>query len=310
MKRKVVQHGPATLIMSLPKAWVSKYGIAKGDELHVMDQDNTLLVSTEMHVRSMEIDVDISGLDRTSIMYVIRGYYRLGYDVLRLRFSESTVKYGRKNEDLSVISIIHTEVNRLVGYEIIDEKRNSCTIKDLQETSGKDFDQVLRRVFLLIQEAYTILEEGAKSGKGLEDIEHLHDTITKFASYCLRMLNKKSKFNPQHTAYYYHIIAYLDRITDIIKYAARLLRRSGKAHSAVQGIIKSVGQDIQTYYKLFYTYNNRTINEINERRYAVEDVLEKLPENLPNAQVRVATSLFHILEMLLDLIEARTALEH
>ena len=311
MKRKVVQHGPATLIISLPSEWVKKFEVMKGDELNVVQEDNTLVISTEVRRKSMDTQLDISDLDRTSIMYIVRGMYRLGYDKVRLAFKNPMTRYQRQKEDMSVLSIIHQEVNRLVGYEVIQESENMCTIKDIQETSGKDFEQILRRIFLLIIDASKNLRDGAKDNNLiiLESIEKQHDTITKFVSYCMRLLNKKSYPTPRKTSYYYHIIAILDRITDIIKYASRDLRAYNKKVSfKTNDIISATHENLYTFYSFFYKYDLDQIRGMNDARYATEQKLRKLTED--PKEIIVATNIFHIMEILLDLVEARSALEY
>ncbi len=314
MKRKVVQHGPATLIVSLPSKWVKKYEVDKGSELEVTEEDNRLIISTDSTPTVQEVSVDITGLDRTSIIYTIRSLYRLGYDNVKVTFKDAEVDYQRENKKVSVLSIIHTEVNRLIGFEIIQEREHYCEIKDLQTISTKEFDQILRRVFLLLIDASKDFVEGVKTGNVslLETIDHKHDTITKFVSYCMRILNKKGYSVPKKTAYYYHIVAYLDMITDVIKYAAQdaIKLKKKKLSKESLKIIETVANDIRAYYELFYTYKNSKINEINTNRYVAEKLMRSLPESEKHLEHVIIVSVYQILEMLLHLIEARTALEY
>jgi len=312
MQRKVIQHGPATYIVSLPKTWVRKYDIQKGDDLNIFAQDNTLVISTEMRRRLKEVEVEITGLDRSCILHVIRGLYRLGYDVINVKFSNPETVYVRTGEVLPVSRVIHEEVNTLIGFEVIQEDNNKCVINDLQETSGKDFDQVLRRIFLLLLDAYDSFAQGVKEGdkSKLRNVETTHGVITKFVSYCLRLLNKKSHSDVQKTSYYYHSIAYLDRITDVLKYTARDIQKESKVTPEVAEIIKLVGENLNTYYKFFYTYSIDKISKINADRYKAEDMLRALPDNTSTRNVIVATSITSIMEMFVDLIEARTAIQY
>jgi phosphate uptake regulator len=313
MKRRVVKHGPSSLIVSLPSKWCNKYSINKGSEVDVEEDENRLIIATDLVIKSSEITVDITGLDRTTIMYCIRGLYRLGYDALNLNFKKPTAYYQRENRDINIISVLHTETNRLIGYEIMKERSDSCVIKDLQESSLKDFDNILRRIFLLLIDMTREFVEAARNKdiSLLETMENKHDTITKFVSYCLRILNKMGSPKPGKGYFYYNIISILDRMTDNVKYAARDLRKlNKKLHPAVIRIFGIVLKDLECYYELFYKYGNEKIIEINDMRYSAEKDLRMLPRNLHPIEVIAATNIFHITEMLLDLIEARTALEY
>src|SRR3989338_77410 len=129
MRRKVVKHGPATLIISLPSTWVKKNSIIKGSEVDVLEDGKRIIVSADSNnsAQMMEVDIDITGMDRTSVVYAIRSLYRLGYDTINVRFENNTTTYFKTGEKLNMISVIHTEVNRLVGFEIVEEKEKSCT---------------------------------------------------------------------------------------------------------------------------------------------------------------------------------------
>lgn len=313
LKRKVIKHGPSTYIISLPVEWVKKHNITKGAELEVTEEGKKVIICSENGEKPLEITVDITGLDRTSIMYIIRSFYRLGYDTVKIIFNKPTTIYQRTGKTINTLSVIHTEVNRLIGYEIIQEGEKHCTIKDLQGISEKDFETILRRIFLLIVDTSRDLLEGINSNNRplLESIENKHDTITKFVSYCLRLLNKKGFLIQRKASYYYHIIALLDRITDVIKYAAReIIAYNKKLDSQIIQIIDIIVKDIYNYYQLFYEYSNNKITEINTNRYKAEKELKKIPNQIKTHEIIIANSMFQILEILLDLVEARTALEY
>ena len=301
----------SSALISLPYKWVKQHNIQKGDELEVEEKGNSIIIRTDSFHSDKEVEVDISELDRTTIMYVIRSFYRLGYDSVKLIFKDPTTIYQRKGKDISVISVIHTEINRLIGYEIMQEKENFCIIKDLQGTSDKDFEQVLRRIFLLLQDTVEEFIDGAKKNKKpmLESIENRHDTITKFVSHCLRLLSKRGK-DIGKTANNYHIIASLDRITDIIKYSARdLIESNIKISKETADIFNLTKENLLEFYEIYYKYNNEKIQNINERRYKAEKKLKALkPEN--TIEIITASKIFTISEILLDLIESRTALNY
>ncbi|MFW6449692.1 MAG: AbrB/MazE/SpoVT family DNA-binding domain-containing protein [Nanoarchaeota archaeon] len=310
MKRKVMQVAQSSALISLPYKWVKEHNVRKGDELEVTPKGDSLLISTKGTALKRQAEVDVTGLDRTTIMYVIRSLYRLGYETVSLRFPKPLTTYIRKNEEISISSVVHTEINRLVGFEVMQEKENFCVIKDLQEASYKDFDIVLRRVFLIMQDAFEEYIDGVKKNNttALESIENRHDTVTKFASHCLRLLNKKGE-EVEKSDNYYHIIASLDRITDILKYSARdAIQHNARFSKSVVEILVIVKEAFVNFYKLFYNFDNKLILKINEQRYTVEKKLKEMKAS--NIEVITCTRHLTILEVLLDLIEARTALEY
>ena len=310
MKRKVIQHGPS-LIVSLPSKWVKKMGIIKGEELEISEQGSTLLISGNSHPAVSEVSADLTGFDRTTIMYVVSGLYRLGYDRVKLTFKNEKTVYQRKQKTMSVLDVIHEAASRLIGFEIMQEREGYCELVELQTPSERDFDQVLRRIFLLLVEAHEDLLLGAKNcdEKILNTIENRHDTITKFVSYCLRLLNKNKYPEGNKIPYYFHVIASLDRITDLVKYSARdRLNYKKPLDKRTIHILEIVSADLRLYYEIFYKYDNLKIRKINEDRYIVEKTITE--SNMGTIDTMISTGGRYLLEQLLDLIEARTALQY
>ena len=313
MKRKIVRHGPSTYIISLPINWIKEHDIKKGSELEVTEEGNKIIVSMDEKLKPLEASIDITGLDRTAIMFAIRSLYRLGYDIVNVKFNSSTTPYYKTGKLVNVSSAIHKEVNRLIGYEIIQEKENFCTIKDLQVVSEKEFEQILKRIFFILVDASKDFILGAKNNNSqlLESIENKHDSITRFVSYCMRLLNKKGYPDQKKTAYYYHILGLLDRVADVLKYAARDLIEYGKKPSNITiEIMESTTKDISKFFELFYNYDNKKADEIHINRYKVEKALKNFPKSINSQEIVIATNVFNILWIILDLIEARTALEY
>src|SRR3989344_7038203 len=118
MKRKVIQIAGSTQLISLPRQWAQKYGVKKGDELDVEEEGSKIIVRTENEVPYNEIEIDVTNLDKSSIMHSIRGLYRCGYNTLKITFNKPLSIDYRTGETPSILSIIHEEVNRLAAVEI------------------------------------------------------------------------------------------------------------------------------------------------------------------------------------------------
>jgi phosphate uptake regulator len=314
MKRKVIKHGPSTLIVSLPCQWAKEHKVTKGSEVDIAEDGEKIIISLPSSVQATpsEVNIDVTGLDRTSLMYAIRSLYRLGYDTIKVRFHTEMAEYYRTKEKMTVISVLHKEVSRLVSFEIIQEGKNFCIIKDLGEASVSDFNQIERRIFHLILDACNQLKEGAKSQNKalLATLEERHDTITKFVSYCLRLMNKKSNHILMPNAYHYHIVATLDRITDIIKYAGRDIQLQRKVHPDIIALLDAVCKHLHLYYELFYSYRTDKLVEISLSRYGIHERLSNLPKKVEYPEKLIAMNVGGIADLILDLVEARTALEY
>ncbi len=97
MKRRVIQIANSTQLISLPRKWTLQFGIKKGDELEVEEKGNKIEVSTEKSRDIEKVVLDVSDLDRSSLIYYLRAAYRRGFDMVEVRFNLPKTKYFRSN---------------------------------------------------------------------------------------------------------------------------------------------------------------------------------------------------------------------
>lgn len=312
--RKVIGFGKSSFVVSLPKSWVEKNNLKKGDLIGLSQEKNHLTLSPNESSEKpiSEINLNLGGLDRTSVLYYIRSAYRKGYEVINVKFDDQTCTHFRTKEDKNVLSVIHEEVNRLVGVEIIQQKKDMCIIKSISEPSFKDFDTILRRIFLLLNDITLDLVQGVETNNKIliETIEEKHNTISKFASYCLRTLNQKGYQNPENSYFLYHIIATLDKITDTIKYCARSISNiKNKFNKESIMILKGISDSIRMYNELFYKFDIKKVIDLSENRDDVKNRIKELSnKKIPYSEMLILNDMKGILELLLDLTEARISM--
>ena len=313
MKRKVIQIANSTQLISLPRKWTLKYGVKKGDEIEVEENGSKLLIETERGIDLKNIDIDITGLDRTSILYFIQALYRIGYDEITIKFNEPYTIHLRTEEKKSVISVIHEVVSRFTGFEIVQQKESFCIIKDISEISQKEFDTALRRIFLLLLDINKDLLEGAKNDNRalLETIDEKHNSVMKFVSYCLRIINKKGYHEHRKATIIYHIIANLDKVVDVIKYSARyLVDRNVKLKKESKFFLEPIHSSINTYYDFFYKFDIKKVRGMYEDRDRIIKLITKNTKKLPQQDMVYICNLSSMLELITDIADSRISLEY
>lgn len=314
MKRKVSRIGPSTLMVSLPSKWVKENNIQKGDEVEVEIGEKELRIGTERRQKLSKVEIDITGLDRTSIILRIRSCYRIGYDEIHVHYENDIVPHFRINQRVSTLSVIHFEVDRLVGVEVVQQEKGFVMIKDYSSNSIDDFDNSLRRIFLMINSLSKEFVQALSTYDRtvLESFERKHDTITKFVSYSLRLLNKKVYPTANEMAILYHIVDNLDSIVDVYKYAARdLLKLKKKSfHQHTKQITRDISDQIHSFYELFYNYNNLNVVKLNENREVTKNRIKKSLDQLSPYEIFLVTRLESILEIIWDLMLATMSLRN
>ncbi len=82
MRRSVIQLAGKTHVVSLPSKWIKKYGIKKGDELELEENNEKIVISKDSakEIRSREIELNNYG---AMARRVIGALYKKGYDEVK-----------------------------------------------------------------------------------------------------------------------------------------------------------------------------------------------------------------------------------
>lgn len=316
MKRKVIQIANSTQLISLPRPWAKKFNIKKGEELDVTINNDSLLIKIEGDgniTKDNKIELNVDDLDRSSIMYTLRALYIKGYDEIKLTFNKPTTLHYRLKKEINIISIIHQELNRLVGIEVMQQKSNVCVLRHISVSDIKEFDTILRRIFILLVDASSDLLLGIKKKDWIlvSSLEQKHDSLTKFISYCLRMLNKRGYVDYKQTPILYHIIASLDNIVDILKNCSRkTLKFKQPLKKETILLLEKIHQSIEMYYDLFYKFDNEKIRKFSQFKEEIKEEIIDTSVKIPKYDLLILSTMKQILEIILDLTVSKTALAY
>jgi len=252
MKRKTILHGPSTLTISLPSKWVKKFNVQKGDELDVEEKGNEIHIRTETTKKTKEKKVIDCKNNQRLGKSILTALYLQGYEEIEIRFENS-----------SYLRTIKNLLSRdLVGFEIIRQTSNSCTIKDLAKTDQEEFKNILKSLWILLldlsKESYEALKENDK--ERLETIQVVDSSINKFTNYCLRILSTSNA--PGENSYpYYFLIRSLENLAD--KYKDMCLAHPANQkiqQKQLEGLFKT-NKHLEELFELYYRYNEEKIEE-------------------------------------------------
>ncbi|MBW3022912.1 AbrB/MazE/SpoVT family DNA-binding domain-containing protein [Candidatus Woesearchaeota archaeon] len=308
IKRKVVKHGPSTLIISLPSEWAKKNSISQGAELEVSEKGKELIVSPSGAVETpLEADIDVTPLDRSSILFYIRSFYRKGYHRLNVKFDNQTTTHYRSGKKAGVLSTIHKEVNNLIGIEVTQQGHNSCVIRDLSSATGAEFEGVLKRLFVLFLESLKDVADDIEKNdlSSLLTIEEKHDTITKFASYCLRILNRRKYKEEKEIPFLYHTILTIDVMIDIMKYFSRaVIEKNQKFGKESAELMHSLTELFDKTKDIYENFELEKVHDLQEKRTEWKNNLKKIMETSKEEAIHL-NYLAPLIEHFRDLVETR-----
>jgi phosphate uptake regulator len=298
MKRRVIKQGHNTLTVTLPSKWVKELNINAGDEIDLIEKDKNIILTSEKHDGEVKkTEFDVTDMDIPTIWKHFMCIYREGYDEVKVKFDpkvelESPYKFmtahrfdsrykktlGKKN----MTSALQGFVNRFIGFEIIEHSKDFVLIKDMGAPTAKEFDNSLRRVFLLFQqmaeETLESIEEGNYSNlMGLHDIDI---NLDKFHDYCVRVLNKIGCQNGKKTPLLFATLYLLEMAGDEFKnIGIHLINDINESKfENIKKMVTSIKEQIENYYDLFYRFDKekvKRISELDQKMYQEVPVMYK-----------------------------------
>ncbi len=313
MERKLIKHGLSSLTITLPTSWLKERGLRKGDSLNIDVQGNNLVIGSGKGISLDKAKVDVTGLDRTSIVLIIQSLYRYGYKEIEVYSKDKEAIHFRKNIYRNLSSIIYEAVNRLIGFEVTQSSLNDYTLQYIPEESDRNFKVVLRRIFRLLIEMMETLENGLeKNDKSvLESIEFQQINTIKFINYGLRILNIYGYPDVKKTSFYFYTIASLSKLhNSIVNCSRNVLSLKLKLNKRSIKSIKKINYSFELFYELFYDYNYKKIYELDKNRDDIKHEFFDIYKTLPKEDIYVVSSLIQIVEIILDLMEVRIGLEY
>ncbi len=283
MKRKIIKQGHNTLTITLPAEWTKRFNLEAGKDVDLDERDNGLFISTEKNGKTKVTEFDITGMDVPTIWKYFMAVYREGYSEVMIKFDpqlqfESPYKfltqhrldkkYHKQRDKISAIEALQGFVNRFIDFEIVEHDKNYVLVREMGELTSKEFDNSLRRIFLLIQQMSEDSLEAIKSNNP-KIVTHMHDVdinLDKFHDYCIRILNRVGNKEPRKTSLLFSTLYLMELIGDEFKnIATHMIHDYQKVKmKTIEPFMENVHEMIEVYYDLFYKFDKKKIGLLSD----------------------------------------------
>lgn len=253
------------MTISLPATWIHKFNLKDGAELDVEEIGNNIEISTEKASGKKTAELDASKLGiftKNDLSHL----YILGYDEIIISF---------KDED--VLKQIKARIPDCIGYEIIDQSENKIVIRTVSNVLEEEFDNMLRKVFLILKEMSENTYESLKNKEfsRLKQIRDMETINNKFTSFLLRLLSKKGYKDPNRTLQAYDLIQNLERIADEYKYICDdMADRKDSVDKQVLELLYKINEYYRLVYETFYKFDPSNKIKIYKIRAEIEEKAE------------------------------------
>ena len=293
MKRKVVQQGPSTLMVSLPSKWAKENGLRKGDEIDLEEAEGSLVLRTRRKSSLQKTSVRLADYGILSSR-AIGALYKQGFDEIEVIF--------RTQKDMD---IVNKNLNEFIGFEIVSQNTKGCVIKEVSAPIDESFELILNRTVLLLKSVAEDTYNGLSSGDTnmLKTLPARDATINKYANYCRRIINKFG-YKEQHKApMIYYVIEELENLGDEYKYLVELVLENGyRLDKAQLELLQSINTMLDLLYRLILKFEVKNAEPLSAAYYSFSSRLKQLEKTKEVKKSRVLDSLSGMSHMIMNML--------
>ena len=319
------------MTLTLPSDWVKKLNLKAGDELDLTERDNTLMINGYENLKDKCTIIDITDFTVPLLWRFFQGAYRSGCDEIKITFNPDKKFYedvyhyyttqfdytelGEKMPQKSAIAMIQGLVDRFIGLGITETGKNYCIIKEMGEITTKEFENSLRRIFLVILHMFDRMIAAIKNDeiKNVDLCKEFHTidlNIDRLVDYCCRILNKiNTSFSESKKMLLFSTLYILELIGDEFKYIGRHLALTKKTVKDTLPLAEMVKEHFNCYYELFYKFNREAALKFGKSDFDTYSKHFKVKDELRRHSRSIARHFMLISKLTLALAELKIEME-
>ena|SRR3989344_2903918 len=331
MKRKIIKQGHNTLTITLPSKWVKRLNINEKDEIDIIEKDNALLINAYENNKEKSATIDITNFTIPLFWRYFQSAYRSGCDEIKIIFDPNKkeyedafhyyiahfeyAKFGEKIPPKTALAMIQAVVDRFLNVAIISSGKDYCTIKEMGEPTMKEFDNSLRRIFIIMFQICdriidAIKDEEIGNIKICKELHTMDLNIDKFVDYCCRIINKiNTSFPDSKKSLLFSTLFILELVGDEFKYVGKHLTLSKKSVKDTLDLMKMVKKHFEIYYKLFYKFDREDAINFGKSDYNIYSNYFETKERVKGESKGIINHFMMISKLILALSEIRIEME-
>jgi len=272
MKRTVSKMGNSSLVISLPHHWVKEQNIQKGDELNVEPIEKGLIVSlTQLRQKEKVLNIDVSSYSQRTTLNLLNYAYRNGYLRMNIKFKdEKQLQY-----------ITKTVRNKLLGFEVVEEKKNSCLVQNIAEPSHKQLPIIIRKIFLIIKQVgEQILEDiQQNSTTNYQRIIQSKTTVDNFTNFVRRTIISTTYGGREQSYFLWTFICKLSLVHHAYFYFYQEYSKNKRGNPQLIPIIDKVNCLFNDVYHSFYKKSYDNLDLIDKEKHNIYTTIFSLKKD-------------------------------
>lgn len=288
--RKLVKAGQTSHTVSLPKKWLEKNKLEKGDTVYIRENaDEDLVISTSLNkeiVNNREITLNFNNKELQSLKRELTSAYVNNYNIINI-VGKKVDSYNQELKEL---------LNSFVALEISEQTSNKIVIKDLLNLQEVDINKTLRRMDMIIRSMFKELHSKDVLKFKDEDVNKIYFLIFKLLKSALRdtKIAEKLKIKPEQALSYWYLAVNLENLADCCTILG------GKVNKDIKKTIDLLEKQYTGVMNSFFSKDKVTADNIARERSKVLEEIKDLPELISENLKQMLNLINNIARIVLD----------
>ena len=301
--RSLVKAGQTSHTVSLPKEWLEKNNLKRGDLIYLHEQsDKELLITPHLMKDSpqetKEITISTDKKEIDTLQREITSAYINNYHIINIA-----------GENLSEhLKDVRNIIQEFVALEVVEQTSKRIVVKDLLNLDDVAIDKTIKRMDMIvrsmIQDASTEKPEIDESIRFRDDdVNRIYFLLFRLLKSALKNQKVAEKFgltNEKLLSTWY-LAVNIENVADCCKNISGLLKKAKKEESAsASSTLKELEKNYAEVMKAYYNKDKNTADNIAKQRINLLKQIDKLPQQYSESFKLMTTLVGNISRIVLD----------
>lgn len=301
--RSLVKAGQTSHTVSLPKEWLEKNNLKRGDLIYLHEQsDKELLITPHLMKDSpqetKEITISTDKKEIDTLQREITSAYINNYHIINIA-----------GENLSEhLKDVRNIIQEFVALEVVEQTSKRIVVKDLLNLDDVAIDKTIKRMDMIVRSM--IQDASTEKPEIDESIRFRDDDVNRIYFLLFRLLKsalknqkiaEKFRLSNEKLLSTWYLAVNIENVADCCKNISGLLKKAKKEEStSASSTLKELEKNYAEVMKAYYNKDKNTADNIAKQRMTLLKQIDKLPQQYSESFKLMTTIVGNISRIVLD----------
>lgn len=303
--RSLVKAGQTSHTVSLPKEWLDKNNLKRGDLIYLHENgEKELLITphlmqeTPQEIKEITISIDKKEID--TIQREITSAYINNYHLINIA-----------GENLSEhLKDIRNIIQDFVALEVVEQTNKRIVVKDLLNLDDVSIDKTIKRMDMVVRSMLQDSKGSVEKPELDESIRFRDEDVNRIYFLLFRLLKSALK-NPKIAEKFglsndkllstWYLAVNVENVADCCKNISALLKKAKKDETELaSSTLKELEKSYLEVMKAYYNKDKSVADAVAKQRIGLLKQIDKLPQQYSESFKLMTTLLGNIARIVLD----------